>query len=157
MEAKRSASISSEGHSVPLGTSDMLSATTDYPSGKGLVKATVDGRAIDAVIDTGSDFSFITCDFCYLHNLEFSPPSSRKSVHLADKTSLEILGTYDGKLGVWVGIQSQTQCGEQAPRAPYCWYGLTSAALQNYHRPWWITATARVLCPLRPIGPLYPS
>lgn len=52
------------------------------------------------LIDTGSDSSFITREFCDQHNMEFSLATSSRSVHLADKTSLRILCVYEGKLCV---------------------------------------------------------
>ena len=65
---------------------------------RGLIKVTIDEHRTEALVDTGSDSSFVTLGFLLERGLRYSNNKSSKSVHLADKSSLQILGTYEGDL-----------------------------------------------------------
>ena len=71
---------------------------TVIPTTRGLVKAALDSHETEALIDTGSDSSFITLGFLNDHNLKYSTLTSTRLVNLADKSTLKVIGTYNGKV-----------------------------------------------------------
>ena len=67
----------------------------------------VNGIRTTALIDTGSDLSFIRKDFLQDHNLRYSS-SKRRTISLANNSSTEIIGSFLGK----VTLQKQSYHNE---------------------------------------------
>ena len=66
------------------------------------IKITIEDHDTEALIDTGSDSSFVTLEFLRERGLKYSIIDKlSKSVHLADKSSLQILGTFHGDLQLY--------------------------------------------------------
>lgn len=68
---------------------------------KGLVNATINSYPVQALIDTGSDISFVTSSYLNDHGIKYyNDPPSTPVITLADKSKLKTIGTLDATVCV---------------------------------------------------------
>ena len=76
--------------------STILAAIDDS---KGLIDTCISNIQTKALIDTGSDLSFINLDFARQHDIPFSKVSN-KSITLADKSTCKVSGQFQGTITI---------------------------------------------------------